>query len=159
MLCLFALVAVVGGCGGAGSSSGSGSIDGVRASIDALRPVLAALGLAHTGVPGQTASVRKIYIDSVQNLSTSLGPLASRIVTVKLPPAAYAAQDNLEAGVLELADEARRVVDRIQKAKLSDFPRLASELDLPNSYGVKRMQTALDELRAKGYDLGTLGTG
>ena len=98
-------------------------------------------------------------VTSAAGLSTSLGPLAAEIAALKLAPGAHAAQDSLAAGVLELADEARRVVDRIQRAKVSDLPRLAGgarrRRELPP---VKRMQTALDELRAKGYDLGTFGT-
>jgi hypothetical protein len=161
LLAISALAAVAAGCGGGSSSSSPGSIDGVRTTIDALGPVLGALELAHTEgccVPGQMTSARKLYVTSVQNLSTSLGPLASQIVSLKLAPGAHAAQDSLAAGVLELADEARRVVDRIQRARVSDFPRLAGELDVTKSYAVKRMQTAFDELRAKGYDLGTFGT-
>ena len=161
LLAISALAVAAPGCGEGSSSSSPGSINGARMTIDALGPVLGALELAHTEgccVPGQMASTRKLYITSARDLSTSLAPLASQIATLKLAPAAHAAQVGLTVGVLELADEARRVADRIQRAKVSDFPQLAGELDVTKSYAVKRMQTALDQLRAKGYDLGTLGT-
>jgi hypothetical protein len=160
LLAISALAVVAAGCGEGSSSSSPGSIDGVRRTIQALGPVLGALELAHTEgccLPGQTASARKLYITSAQDLSASLGALASQIAMLKLSPRAHAAQDSLAAGVLELVAEARQVVDRIQRARVSDFPRLAGELDVTNSYAVKRMQTALDQLRSQGYDLGTLG--
>jgi hypothetical protein len=160
LLCFVALAIVVAGCG---NSSGNppGSPGAVRSSVDALGVALAGLELAHTAgccAPAELKSARQIYLTSAQDLNAALGPIASLIVTLQLPPEVRSAQTKLVGAVLGLEVQTQRVIDEIQDAKLSAFPKLASELDVTKSDAARRMQDALDELRAKGYDLGTLGT-
>jgi hypothetical protein len=159
LLCLSALAMVGAGCGGSSERQPS-SPDAVRASVDAVGSVLRALELIDAQgccTPGQLESSRKLYLTSVQSLNTALGPIAGLISGLRLPPAVHSAQQKLESTTLELVAETQRAVDTIQNAKPADFPGLARELDFTKSGVVAQLQAALDELREKGYDLGTLG--
>lgn len=164
LLCLSALAMVGAGCEAGSGSSGNqpARLDAVRASVDALGAGLRALELIDTQgccTPGQLESSRKLYLTSVQGLNTALGPIAGLISGLRLPPAVHSAQQRLESAALQLVAETQRAVDTIQNAKPADFPGLASTLDFTKNDVVEQLQAALDELRAKGYDLGTLGIG
>ncbi len=159
LLCLSVLAMVGAGCGGSSERQPS-SPDAVRASVDAVGSVLRALELIDTQpccAPGQVESSRKLYLTSVQGLNTALGPIVGLISGLRLPAAVHSAQQQLESATLQLVAETQRAVDTIQNAKPADFPALASKLDFTKNSVVEQVQAALDELRAKGYDLGTLG--
>ncbi len=161
LLCLSALAMVGASCGVGNGSSGNqpAKLDAVRMSVDALGSGLRALELIDTEgccAPGRLESSRKVYLTSVQGLNTALGPIAGLISGLRLPPAVHSAQSKLESATLHLVAETQRAVDTIQNAKPADFPALASKLDFTKNGVVEELQAALDELRARGYDLGTL---
>jgi hypothetical protein len=160
LLCLSSPAMVVAGCGGGSSERQPSSPDAVWMSVDALGSVLRAVELIDSQgccAPGQLESSRKLYLTSVQGLETALGPIAGLISGLRLPPAVHSAQQKLESATLQLVAETQRALDTVQNAKPAAFPGLASKLDFTKSSAAEEMQTALDELRAKGYDLGTLG--
>jgi hypothetical protein len=162
LLCFSALAMVGAGCGAGSGSSGNqpAKLDAVRMSVDAVGSALGALELIATQgccAPGQLESSRKLYLTSVQGLNAALGPIAGMISGLRLPPAVHSAQQRLESTTLELVAETQRAVDTIQNARPADFPGLARKLDFTKNGVVAQLQAVLDELRAKGYDLGTLG--
>lgn len=147
---LAALAVAVAGCGG-----------GARLSKAEYEAEVAAIGRdleARFGDLGSRlgASDLSSLAALLARLGEALDTAAGRLSQLKPPEEVQAAQDQLVQAARDLADRAREVADTLQEAPLSELVSLQDELDLTRSDAFRRLEQALDELKAKGYSLGRL---
>jgi uncharacterized protein YPO0396 len=146
------LVAITAACGGGG---GGGSD---RLSKSEYEQKLKAEGThlkaAFSGVDFQGANVNELET-KLTKLQEELDQSASDIEDLKPP-------ENAEAANQKLANVLHRAADKFgdlkEAAKAKDLPRL-QQLSQEVAVVLRDGQAAANELKSKGYDIGTLGEG
>jgi hypothetical protein len=153
-LAMAALVAVAAGCGGGSENGGGSSLskaeyeakmqalgDDLNAAADSLRNVN----------PTDLGSVSDVF-----NQATDLyNKAASGLADINPPEEIAAAHQKLEDGLQTAADAFQELNDKVKDATLSDLPDVLGDLNLSDIAGIAAIQDAIDEIKSKGYDLGS----
>ena len=146
-----ALGAVAAGCGGGGG--GSSSKADYQKQMQALGQELSSsfsnLGNTKpTDVKGSVALLNK--------LGDALDTAGDKLDEIDAPSDAADAHQKLVDGAHQAADEFRDMAKKLEGAKLADVPQLLSQLNPSSLPGFQKLQEAVKELQAKGYQLGEL---
>ncbi len=92
--------------------------------------------------------------DLLSRLSRALDTAADELSQLRPPEDAQAAQDELVAAARDLADLVREVARKVKTSTLAQLAQMQDELDLSRSDAFRRLQEAMEALKAKGYRLG-----
>jgi len=154
LLVVASLGIVAAGCGGGGGGGGSTSkadyLEQMQALGNQLSSSFSDLGNAK---PTDLSSSVALFND----VADALDDAGDKLDSVEPPDEVSDAHQKLVDGAHEAADDFRGLGDQLENAKLSELPQLLSQLNPANLAGFKKMQQAVNELKAKGYDLGELG--
>lgn len=96
--------------------------------------------------------------DPLDTLGKALDQAAARLSDLKPPKEVQTVRDTFVKAAHDLADLVRDVADKVQDAPRPELLEIRDELDVSRSDAFKRLQEAVEELKAKGYELGTIGS-
>jgi hypothetical protein len=165
LVALGAVVVTVGaGCGSAHSTPYDGSqLKYMRTQVDGLQTELDTIHFEAKMLRSATQAGfdKATYIVVAKGVQTELPDLARTVRDLGLPRARAA----FAAAARSLARQAHRAITRVKgmnsvgQMAPSRRRELSRRLDISDSQAVRRLQAALDQFSANGYDLGTLHTG
>jgi hypothetical protein len=148
VLALASLGVVAAGCG---STSKADYQKQMQALGKELSTSFSNLGNAKPTDAGGSAALFNEVADALDTAGNKLGDID--------PPSDVSdAHQKLVDGAHEAADEFRDLANKLQSAKPSDLPQLMTQLNPSKLVGFQKMQQAVAELKAKGYDLGSLSS-
>ena len=90
----------------------------------------------------------------LDKLADALDTAGDKLDAINPPADAADTHQQLVDGAHEAADEFRDLAKKVENAKLSELPALLGQLNPATLAGFKKMQEAVTELKAKGYQLG-----
>jgi hypothetical protein len=142
-------------CGGSGDSGGSTSKADYIQQMQSLGKELSTSfdnlsKTKPTDIPSSIAVLSKI--------GAALDTAGDKLDAIDPPSEVADSHQKLVDGAHESADDFRGVADELQQAKPSEVPQLLKQLNPSTLPGFQKMQEAVSELKAKGYDLGQLSS-
>lgn len=152
-LAVASLGVVVASCGGGGGSGGPTSKADYLKEMQSLgKELSASFNNLSNAKPTTIAS----SVGILNEIAGALDSAGDKLDEVDAPTDAADSHQKLVDGAHEAADDFRGLADKLENAKLSDVPLLLSQLNPAKLAGFQKMQQAVNDLKAKGYDLGEL---
>jgi hypothetical protein len=140
-------------CGGGGG--------GATSKADYLKQMQALgqeLSSSFNNLSNATPTDIKSSATLINQIADALDTAGDKLDEINPPSDAANAHQKLVDGAHEAADDFRELAKKLDTATLSELPKLMSQLNPSNLPGFEKMQQAVNELKAKGYDLGSLGS-
>jgi hypothetical protein len=154
ILAVASLGVVASGCGGGGGGGSTSKADYMK-QMQALGQDLSS---SFTNLSNAKPTDIKSSAALFNEVADALDTAGDKLDGIEPPSDAADAHQKLLDGAHQAADDFRGLAKQLENAKLSELPQLMSRLNPSKLAGLKKMQQAVTELKAKGYDLGSLSS-
>ena len=149
---------VVAGCGGGGGGGGGGGSTSKAEYQQQMQTLGQELSASFSSLSSAKPTDLKSSAALFDQVGDALDQAGDKLAEIEPPSEVADAHQKLVDGAHQAADEFHQLTDRIKNAKPSELPQLLDQLNAQNLKGFKKLQQAVNELKAKGYQLGQLGS-
>jgi hypothetical protein len=154
VLAVSALGVVTAGCGGSGGGSSGGTTKADY--LKQMKALGTELSTSFSDLANARPTSKKSSAALLRNVGDALDAAGDKLDDIDPPAEVADAHQKLIDGTHEAADEFRDLASKLDSASPSQLPAILSQLNPSKLPGFVKMQQAVNEFKAKGYQLGQL---